>query len=217
MTRFYIISTLLHFGFFATIFLTGQTSFKPTPKFEVYKVSLAPLPQPKILGTENLDSETPQTPEKKVIETRKPDEKAAPEAKTTPKKESAPKTDSKTPAKETKKKGLPDGLPDIKPQIYTGSGRGFNYSYYLNILLSKIGQNWNNPFRNQDVVLKNVVYFEVDKDGKISNIRLEDDSGDEIYNESTMRAVALAKKLPPLPQEFVTDYLKVHLEFLSGE
>jgi TonB family protein len=135
-----------------------------------------------------------------------------PKEKKTPIKDGSQKNEKKPP----KKKGLPDGLPDIKPQIYTGSGRGFTYSYYLNILLNKIGQNWNNPYRDKDVILKSIVYFEVDKDGLISNIRIEDDSGDEVYNESTMRAVALAKKLPPLPQEFSDDYLKVHLEFLTG-
>ena len=107
-------------------------------------------------------------------------------------------------------------MPDIRPEIYTGSGRGFNYSYYLNILLNKISQNWNNPYKNRDIILKNIVYFEVDKNGLISNIRIENDSGDEIYNESTIRAVALTKKLPPLPQEFSDDYLKVHLEFLTA-
>ena len=118
--------------------------------------------------------------------------------------------------KPSKRKGLPDGLPDIDLSIYTGSGRGFNYSYYLNILLSKIGQNWNNPYRNKDVILKSIVYFEVDERGVISNIRIEIDSGDEVYNESTIRAVAITKRLPPLPQEFSDDYLKVHLEFLTA-
>jgi len=109
------------------------------------------------------------------------------------------------------------GLPDIKPKIYTGSGRGFTYSYYLNILLNKINKNWHNPFKDRDIVLKSIVYFEVDKNGKIYNVRLEQTSGNELYNETTIRAVTLAKKLPPLPQEFSDDYLKVHIEFLTAQ
>jgi TonB family protein len=210
MNRFYFFSFLLHTTLFSVLGIATRSSFKPIPKIEVYKVSLAPLPQPKILGA----TKVPVEPEKeKKNEPKKTEEKSVPKEKKTQTKESSQKNEKKPP----KKKGLPDGLPDIRPQIYTGSGRGFTYSYYLNILLNKIGQNWNNPYRDKDVVLKSIVYFEVDKNGLISNIRIEDDSGDEVYNESTMRAVALAKKLPPLPQEFSDDYLKVHLEFLTAQ
>ncbi|MGQ9817573.1 MAG: TonB C-terminal domain-containing protein [bacterium] len=210
MNRFTLISIFLHFLLFSTIALSSKSSFKSIPKFEVYKVSVAPLPQPKILGL----SETPVEPEAIKEPEKKPEEKKPPEEK---KGTATKKTEEIKKVKETKKKGLPDGLPDIKPKIYTGSGRGFTYSYYLNILLSKIAQNWRNPYQGKDIILKSIVYFEVDKNGIISNIRIEDDSGDEIYNESTIRAVALTKKLPPLPEEFSNDYLKVHLEFLTAE
>lgn len=193
MNRFYLFSFLLHTALFSTLGITTRSSFKRMPQIEVYKVSIAPLPQPKVSG------KAINRPEDKV---KRSVEKSVPK--------------KKKKSKSSSRKKLPDGLPDIKPEIYTGSGRGFNYSYYLNILLDKIGQNWNNPYRNKDVILKSIVYFEVKEDGLITNIRIEDDSGDEVYNESTLRAVALTKKLPPLPQEFSDDYLKVHLEFLTA-
>lgn len=208
MKRFHIISILLHLALFAAIAFSSRASIKPIPKLEVYKVSLAPLPQPKILQVEESIEEEVKKIESKI------------EEKAPPKKEGVPKKENAKKPKEIKKgtnQGVKQGLPDIKPQIYTGSGRGFTYSYYLNILLNKIGQNWHNPYKEKDVILKSIVYFEVDKNGNISNIRIEEDSGDEIYNESTMRAVSLAKKLPPLPQEFSDDYLKVHLEFLTAQ
>lgn len=215
MNRFTLISILLHLLLFGTIALSSKSSFKSIPKIEVYKVSLAPLPQPKILGV----TETPVEPRTIKEPVKKEEEKRPPEQKKPVAKKETKQTKETKEAKPTKEtqKGLPDGLPDIRPQIYTGSGRGFTYSYYLNILLNKIGQNWNNPYREKDVILKSIIYFEVDKNGVISNIRVEEDSGDEIYNESTVRAVALTKKLPPLPQEFSDDYLKVHLEFLTAE
>jgi TonB family protein len=209
MNRFYLFSFLLHFALFSTLGITTKGNFRKMPEIEVYKVSIAPLPQPKILGKRKAPIE-PET--KGKTEPKKIEEKSVPKEKKTPVKESGQKDVKKPP----EKKGLSDGLPDIKPEIYTGSGRGFTYSYYLNILLNKIGQNWNNPYRDKDVILKSIVYFEVDKDGVISNIRIEENSGNEIYNESAIRAVALAKKLPPLPQEFSDDYLKVHLEFLTA-
>jgi TonB family protein len=193
MNRFYLFSFLLHTALFSTLGISTRSSFRKIPQIEVYKVSIAPLPQPRISGK---TINRPETKVKKNVE------------------KSVPKKEKKSKSSSWKK--LPDGLPDIRPEIYTGSGRGFNYSYYLNILLNKIGQNWNNPYRNKDVILKSIVYFEVKEDGLITNIRIEDDSGDEVYNESTLRAVALTKKLPPLPQEFSDDYLKVHLEFLTA-
>lgn len=209
MNRFTLLSFILHFLLFGTIALSSRTSFKSIPRMEVYKVSLAPLPQPKVAGVPEAPVEPPTIKEPE----KKPEEKKPPEVK----KPVAKKETKETKQTKKTKKGLPDGLPDIRPQIYTGSGRGFTYSYYLNILLNKIGQNWNNPYRDKDVILKSIVYFEVDKNGVISNIRIEEDSGDEIYNESTIRAVALTKKLPPLPDEFSDDYLKVHLEFLTAK
>jgi TonB family protein len=185
MSRFHIFSISLHIVIFAAIFISGRGHFKPVPQLEVIKVSLAPLPQPKII-----QEESPQEAEEMIEE--KVEEKAA---------------------KEVVKKGLPD----IKPKVYTGSGRGFTYSYYLNILLNKIGKNWTNPFKGKDVVMKSIVYFEVDKNGNIYSVRLEEDSGNDLYNETAMRAVIITKSLPPLPDEFADDYLKVHLEFLTAQ
>jgi TonB family protein len=196
MNRFYLFSFLLHTTFFSTLGITTKFNLSSKPKVEIYKVKLAPLPQPKVLGKKIAKPES-----QLENESKKREEKSVPDKN---------KIDSK------KRRGLPDGLPDIRPEIYTGSGRGFSYSYYLNILLNKISQNWNNPYKNIDIILKSVVYFEIDENGLISNIRIEKDSGDEIYNESTIRAIALTKKLPPLPQEFSDDYLKVHLEFLTA-
>ena len=65
--------------------------------------------------------------------------------------------------------------------------------------------------------MKSIVYFEVDKNGNIYSVRLEEDSGNELYNETAIRAVVATKSLPPLPEEFADDYLKVHLEFLTAQ
>jgi TonB family protein len=206
MNRFYILSILLHISILTALFISGRASFMPIPKLEVYKVSLAPLPQPKVISPEQVPEEV-----KEVMPEEKPEEKAP------PKKEDKKPEPAKKPVEKKAEEAVKKGLPDIKPKIYTGSGRGFTYSYYLNMLLNKISKNWHNPFRDQDVILKSIVYFEVDKDGNIYNIRLEENSGNELYNETAMRAVIVTKSLPPLPDEFVNDYLKVHLEFLTAK
>lgn len=206
MNRFHFISAFVHVLLFSVLLIASR-SVKPIPKVEVYKVSIAPLPQPKILNIEEpVQEEEIEKEKKKEI----PKEKAPPKEKT-----SVVKTEKKR--LEKSEKIIKKGLPDIKPKIYTGSGRGFTYSYYLNILLNKINKNWHNPYKGKDIVLNSTVYFEVDKKGKIYNVRLEESSGDNMYNETTIRAVTLAKKLPPLPKEFADDYLKVHLEFLTAQ
>ncbi len=205
MSRFYIFSALLHVIIFSFFVIVGRRTFAKIPTYDVYKVSIAPLPQPKIVPAEEPVKEEIQEEVKKEIEK----EKAPPKKKTTPKKE--PKKEKKV------EKVVKKGLPDISPKVYTGSGRGFTYSYYLNILLNKINKNWHNPFKGEDVVLKSTVYFEVDKNGTVRNVRLEENSGNDLYNETTILAVVATKKLPPLPQEFANDYLKVHLEFLTAQ
>jgi len=204
MNRFYFFSILLHATIIGTLFFSERDPLKPMPRLEVIKVSLAPLPQPKIIQMEEPQQEVSEVAEEKAEEKAPPKQ----EAKTTPATKSGEKA-----AKEVIKKGLPD----IQPKIYTGSGRGFTYSYYLNILLNKIGKNWHNPFKGKDIILKSIVYFEVDKNGNIYNVRVEEDSGNELYNETAMRAVIVTKNLPTLPEEFATDYLKVHLEFLTAQ
>jgi len=206
MNRFHIISALLHVTFFGFLYIAGQSSIRPLTKIDVYKVSIAPLPQPRVIPVEE--------PVEKEIDPEPPEDTPKEKA---PPKETPKSKETKKPAKSPEKKVVKKGLPDITPKVYTGSGRGFTYSYYLNILLNKINKSWYNPFKGKDVVLRSIIYFEVDKNGRINNVRLEENSGNQVYNESTMRAVTLAKKLPPLPQEFADDYLKVHLEFLTGK
>ncbi|MBN2620398.1 TonB C-terminal domain-containing protein [candidate division WOR-3 bacterium] len=209
MNRFHIVSFVLHAILFVSLIITSQASPPPMPQFEVVKVSIAPLPQPKVVSVAE-----PVMPEIPEIVEKKSEDKAPPQVeKNKEKKESR----NENPPQPKNEQNVKKGLPDIKPTIYTGSGRGFTYSYYLNILLTKIQKNWDNPFKGKDVVLKSIVYFEVDQKGTINNVRLEENSGNDLYNETTIRAITLTKKLPPLPQEFSDDYLKVHLEFLSAQ
>ena len=130
MNRYHFISVLLHIVIFSAIFISGRAHLKPIPKLDVIKVSLAPLPQPKIIQVEPPEEKIEEIYEEKI------EEKAPPKPET---KKTKP---VKKPVEKAAKESVKKGLPDIKPKIYTGSGRGFTYSYYLNILLNKIGKNW---------------------------------------------------------------------------
>uniref|UniRef100_A0A7V3ZUR6 TonB C-terminal domain-containing protein n=1 Tax=candidate division WOR-3 bacterium TaxID=2052148 RepID=A0A7V3ZUR6_UNCW3 len=90
---------------------------------------------------------------------------------------------------------------------------GIVSSFYLNIVLNKIAENWYNPYQNTNLNLKATIYFKITRDGKIEEVKIEKTSGKDDYDEYCKRAVLLTKNLPPLPDDFQADALKIHLEF----
>jgi TonB family protein len=90
-----------------------------------------------------------------------------------------------------------------------GSGQS---SYYLDIILSKIGENWRNPYEGP-LRLTAQVYFRIGRNGEIAEVKLERGSGQSAFDQAVVRAVYATKRLPPLPQEFRGEYLGVHFEF----
>src|SRR4030042_2390383 len=133
MNRFTAISSVIHIIIFALLIYSGQRVMKNIPKMEIYKVSIAPLPQPQVVNTEEFikKTEVPLVTEEVTKEKKPPkkeiiDEQAKPpdkkkDEKIEPKKETPKELDRTT-------ENLKKGLPDIKPKIYTGSGRGFTSS-----------------------------------------------------------------------------------------
>ncbi|MEN3045270.1 MAG: TonB family protein [Candidatus Hydrothermales bacterium] len=86
------------------------------------------------------------------------------------------------------------------------------YSYYFEVLLRKISENWSYTYFSNDT-LRVTIYFVILRDGTLRDIKVEKTSGDIIFDQQAYRAVFLTKRVPPLPDEFNMDYLKVFLEF----
>lgn len=87
------------------------------------------------------------------------------------------------------------------------------YNYYLQQMLERIGQNWEDPAYARTKRVKATVFFVIERDGRLTDVKLERSSGDGLFDESCVRAVLVTGKLPPLPDEFTTPRLKIHLEF----
>jgi len=119
----------------------------------------------------------------------------------------------------------PEPEPEPKPENQSGvvkkHGLGariegadaLGYAYYLNTILAKIGDNWANPYAGQNKTFTATVYFVVEKDGRITEVKLEKGSGNAAYDASTTRALLVTQQLPALPPEFTGPRLKLHLEF----
>ncbi|MBD3170439.1 MAG: TonB family protein [candidate division Zixibacteria bacterium] len=116
----------------------------------------------------------------------------------------------------TRQKNYPDFLDDIDFGSEFGGikieGAEFQSSYYINLIFAKIRSRWVNPVRPSSVI-QSIVYFRVDKNGKISNAEVEESSGVAAFDQSALRAVLTSDPLPPLPQEFSGDNIGIHLTF----
>jgi TonB family protein len=94
------------------------------------------------------------------------------------------------------------------------SSKGGKHSYYIDAILSKIGSNWVNPFASSGVKFSTTIYFVIQKDGRITSVKIEKSSSNELYDRSAERAVIITQTLPPLAGEFAQEEsLKLHLEF----
>ncbi len=123
--------------------------------------------------------------------------------KTEPKEKPKPKL---TPQKTSQKTGQDVGL-----KI---SSKGGKHSYYVEAILSKIGSNWVNPFASSGVKFSTTIYFVIQKDGRITSVKIEKSSSNELYDRAAERAVIITQTLPPLAGEFAQEEsLKLHLEF----
>ena len=128
--------------------------------------------------------------------------KAKTKAATEPKPGSAPKSGSGM----VRRKGLGLGA-------RVEGAEALGYSYYLNVILTRINDNWINPYVGSGRTFNATVVFVIERDGTVREVKLEKKSGDAAYDASCERALLVTDRLPPLPPEFTGPRLKLHLEF----
>lgn len=89
----------------------------------------------------------------------------------------------------------------------------FPFTYYLRQIQQKVSEKWVPPARPAERGLRVVVLFEISRDGRVTNSKVEKSSGNAWYDQSALRAVMDATPFPPLPQEFQAQSLRVHFGF----
>lgn len=168
-----------------------------------------------------------EPPKKSPKEEKKPEPSRNEKPQSEPKSKSEPKPERKQPVASPPVEN-PPGQPGAKGGTATGAATGdstvsgsnrmnieipnFPFAYYLNILKFRIQENWRPPpgRRQRETA---VVKFVVSRQGKISNIVLVKGSGKHHFDQAAQRAVYYADPLPPLPPDFLEEFLTVHIEF----
>ena len=89
----------------------------------------------------------------------------------------------------------------------------FPFTYYLRQLQAKISERWAPPRPATAGGERAVIMFEIGRDGSIREPVLEKGSGNALYDQSALRAIAEASPFPPLPVEFKSSSLRVHFGF----
>ena len=205
MKKAFVISFFIHLAFLLGIFGASyvlKASAKPIYP-QVYKVSLVSLPAEVSEEPETREMAGPQLPEDKALK-----EPSAKKAKPKADKKAKDTKQAKASSPKSNANGLAKGM-----KILSSEGGVPSDSYYLALILSKISQNWNNPYQGKRETVRAQIYFRIDKNGKLQEVKIENSSGDAIFDQSALRAVYEAKVFPPLPEEMKLSTLGVHFEF----
>jgi TonB family protein len=81
---------------------------------------------------------------------------------------------------------------------------------YLTTMIQLIQQNWSGK---QTVAGRTLMKFTIARDGRITDVQMEQSSGYFALDQTSQRALLLTRQLPPLPPAFTEPALTVHLNF----
>ncbi len=110
--------------------------------------------------------------------------------------------------------GTPNGSPGGIGAGGMLNGKPFPDPYYLLSIQTKINGNWSPPANISGKGPKNlVVFFTINRNGKVSDIQVERPSGSVVLDQSSLRAVQLSNPLPPIPPVVKDDILRIHFTF----
>jgi TonB family protein len=89
-------------------------------------------------------------------------------------------------------------------------GGDFPYPIYIERMHTLIGQKWLRP---QISNVTTTIYFSIDRDGTVRDVKVETSSLNPTFDRAAQRAVLESSPLPPLPFGYNGTYLGVHLTF----
>jgi TonB family protein len=107
----------------------------------------------------------------------------------------------------------PMGVPGLSGDVSVDAS-DFAFTYYLVAIRNRIGQNWGAPgISTGGSKVRCVVYFKIDRLGRVSDVKLVEPSGVSFFDQSAVRAVQVSNPLPPLPAGYGEPSLGVQFGF----
>ena len=223
-----ILSLLMHAGGTAVAVYAGLRQ-PPPQQVSAVNIRFAQVPQqraadPPVAAAPHAEPPPPRIEEPRPQPVTPPPTKAAepPARNTAPpspfgrstKKaaDTAPPPPTPRPPASTTGGGVPGGDIGIGEAGVTGlEGGDFPYTIYLEQMKRLIGTRWVRPQMTGQP--RTVVYFRIERDGSIGEVKLMSSSGSGTFDRAAERAVREASPLPPLPYGYSAHYLGVHLTF----
>ncbi len=201
----YLISGALHLTALLSLFVLAQLPGQPQKVMRRFQpvrlVAPAGTPGPRAKVAPKIETPAPKV-KSKVTEEAKPAVKSTSQF-------AAPTSPSEPRSKQIGSGGGGGSGPRLE-------GINFPYPYYLSNIQVKILSNFKPTVGSRQAQeLKAIVFFTVDKNGKILEVKLEEKSGHFLFDQEAQRAVLRSSPLPPLPPAFGSDRLGVHFEFLG--
>jgi TonB family protein len=231
MSKGLLISLAGHAGALTAIAMLG--SMQPAPPKRGYPtLMMATLIQRPVMAA---SSGVPLASQP-ALEARPAPKPPAPELKPVPstKLGTKPPPPEKTPEKKPEKKPEQTPAPEQKSSETPAPGRGgkrgsgssvgtgikvdapeFPYPHYLVLIQFRIEGNWQPPFSGIGEEIT-TVYFRIDREGEVREVKIEKSSGNFALDQAALRAVQRSNPLPPLPSESGLETLGVHFDFVAN-
>jgi len=218
----FIISLILHLTVCAVLGLVVE-QHRPRvmtlPTQTIRWVNIAPAVVPSTGTTIPIESASPIPPTKPKVEkatTILPDK--PPKVSETKSLSEEPIASSAAPPNLPSKPGITSqptliGIPGATGLMVEESD--FTFVYYLNLIRNRIQEHWRPPYSSVDQPHSQqvMVAFKITRSGKITDIRIEQSSGNFLFDQAAQRALYEVATLPPLPEEYGGRELNVHIEF----
>jgi protein TonB len=224
MKRALIISAAAHLTILIVLWQVSLTLSRPVtrgyPRLMTAKLVAKPAAaastQPKPESPAAVVS-TPEPEPKPVAKTQTPAKVVAPEKpqkKTLPASKQHAATSSEAAANSAKNAGAGSGGVSAGGNVMKIDAPEFPFPYYLTAVQNQIERHWRAPFSGQGQRLA-TVYFKISRSGEVEDVKLEQSSGNALFDQAAMRAVYYADPLPPLPAASGLQSLGVHFDFVA--
>jgi len=107
--------------------------------------------------------------------------------------------------------------PDIAsiPSSKTSALLESKLNEYYSLVWAKIKEKWTIPesLLKESIDLETIIVLKIERDGKIQKSWFEKKSGNDLYDQMSMRAIMKADPLPPIPKELGEQSLEIGIRF----